>query len=178
MNLLPFIELKSDRLLLRRITHADVDMILFLRSDVEVNRYIKRVEQDKTRTKKDALKHIKKIDDGLDQKRFISWGISLVNMKDIVGTICLWNFSEDFLTAEIGYDLSPEFQKKGIMNEAIQMVLQYGFEALKLSTIEAYTHRDNENSKALLVRNGFLLNQNKVDANNVDNQIFQLVSPF
>lgn len=178
MNSFPFLELKSDRLLLRRITSSDVDMILFLRSDVEVNRFIKRAEKDKTKTKEDALKHIKMIDDGLDDKRFISWGICLLNMKDIVGTICLWNFSDDFLTGEIGYDLSPEFQKKGIMNEAMKMVLQYGFDTLKLSKIEAYTHRDNESSKALLLKNGFLLSQDKIDEDNVDNQIFQLLSPF
>ncbi len=176
MKLLPFIELKDNRLLLRRITKEDVEMILFLRSDEDVNAFIKRNEDDKTKSIEDALNFIVKIDDGLKANRFISWGISLIGSKAIVGTICLWNFSEDLLKAEIGYDLSPEFQKKGIMNDAMQLVLQYGFESLKLSRIEAYTHRDNESSKALLVRNGFLLNQNKTDEDNIDNQIFQLVS--
>ena len=62
----------------------------------------------------------------------------------------MWNFSSDRKTAELGYDLLPEFFNKGIMSEALQQVILFGQETLKLNTIEAYTHQDNSNSIKLL----------------------------
>jgi ribosomal-protein-alanine N-acetyltransferase len=71
----------------------------------------------KTKNKADAIKFIKEINEANKNNESISWGITLKNNHAIVGTICLWNFSNDNKIAEIGYDLSPTFQRKGIMDE-------------------------------------------------------------
>ena len=59
--------------------------------------------------------------------------------------------------AEVGYDLNPIFQRKGIMSEALNKVINFGFNELGLDNIEAYTHIQNENSKKLLEKNGFIV---------------------
>jgi ribosomal-protein-alanine N-acetyltransferase len=41
------------------------------------------------------------------------------------------------------------------MREAFLKVVAFGFETLKLKTIEAHTHPDNESSIKLLVKNNF-----------------------
>ena len=86
----------------------------------------------------------------------------------------MWNFSEDRKTAEVGYDLSPKSQGKGIMNESLKGVLEFGFANLKLELIEAYTHQKNEPSKKMLERNGFELLVDKKDTDNQDNVVYQI----
>ena len=81
----------------------------------------------------------------------------------MIGSICLWNFSEDQKTAEIGYDLSPDYQGKGIMHESLCRIIEFGFQNLNLEFIEAFTHYKNEPSKKLLENNGFKLVPGKKD---------------
>jgi len=108
----PFPEIKSERLFLRKIEETDCDVILFLRSDEAVTKFIERPENRKTKNISDAIKFIKELDEYLETNKSISWGITLKNDPKIIGTICLWNFSKDKKTAEVGYDLNPDFQKK------------------------------------------------------------------
>jgi ribosomal-protein-alanine N-acetyltransferase len=48
--------------------------------------------------------------------------------------------------AEIGYELLPSFQGKGIMHEAISEVIEFGFQEMQLQTIEAWSKIENFNS--------------------------------
>lgn len=52
--------------------------------------------------------------------------------------------------------LYPDAEGKGLMQEALSAVIEYGFATLKLKSIEAYTHKDNSRSTALLIRNFFV----------------------
>jgi len=175
MNIQTFPEIKTKRLILRKIEESDSDIILFLRSDKTINKFIERPEHRKTKNIADALKHIKKLNTETKKNKSISWGISLNNNTKIIGTICLWNFSKDYKTAEVGYDLNPVFQKKGIMSEALNSVVNFGFTKLNIDKIEAFTHIQNENSKRLLVKNGFNFVKGRKDYDNLSNIIFEIV---
>jgi len=176
MKFSPFPELISNRLILRSIKESDCDTILFLRSDMEVNKFIQRPEHRQTNTKSDALKFIKQLSENSQNGISISWGITLKNEPQIIGTICLWNFSKDHKTGEVGYDLKPEFQNKGIMNEALNLIIDFGFNKLKLYKIEAFTDHKNESSKKLLEKNRFQFIENRKDYENTSNIIFELVN--
>lgn len=174
MNFKPFPEINTERLLLRKIETSDCDVVLFLRSDEAVNKYIERPENRKTKNLSDALKFIKELNGYLETGKSIAWGIALKNDPEIIGTICLWNFSDNNKIAEVGYDLHPKFQGKGIMNESLKMIINYGFGKLKLNKIEAFTQAENVNSRNLLVKNGFQLIKNRKDSDNELNVIFEL----
>ncbi len=165
----PIIETK--RLTLRPLEDTDSAAIRFLRSDQTVNQFIKR---PKTDTLQDALNFIDKIKNGIHQGDWIFWGITVKSNLNVIGTICLWNFSDDQKMAEIGYDLHPKHQQKGIMSEALQSILKYGFETLQLDQIEAFTHKDNLSSKHLLKKNNFNHIENRIDKNNTNNMIFTI----
>ena len=60
------------------------------------------------------------------------------------------------------------------MSEALNLIIDYGFNQLKLHKIEAYTHRDNKRSKKLLETNGFQLIKFRTDSDNAYNVIFEL----
>lgn len=176
MELKSFPTLTTERLLLREIKLSDSDVILFLRSDETVTKFIERPENRKTRNIADARKFIKEIDKYFQTNRSITWGITLKNDPGLIGTICLWNFSKDHKIAEVGYDLDPKFQKQGIMNEALKETIRYAFQKLKLEKIEAFTHNENHDSKRLLGKNGFRFVENRKDLNNESNVIFELNS--
>ena len=156
MKLKYFSEIKSERLLLRKIEESDWEVVLFLRSDKTITKFIERPENRKTKNKS------------------ISWGITIKTNPQIIGTICLWNFSKDNKIAEVGYDLKLEFQGNGIMSEALNCIINFGFNELKLDKIEAFTHTKNENSKRLLEKCEFLLNEDRKDRENDSNVIFEL----
>ena len=62
--------------------------------------------------------------------------------------------------AEIGYELHPDFQGKGLMQEAISTVTDYGFNKMNLKVITAFTHINNLRSTNVLLKNNFLLDKN------------------
>lgn len=169
---IPFPILITERLNLRKILPADLDRIHYFRSDKEINKYIKRVPQ----TRKMTIEHIEKITSDFRTDKSISWGITTKESNELIGSICLWNFSEDKKTAEVGYDLDPKFQGQGIMSEALKAILDFGFNQKGFETIEAYTDYRNIPSKKLLKQHGFIPNSAKKDSDNQHNEIYYLNS--
>ncbi len=170
-----FPEIKTQRLLLRKIETSDSDVILFLRSDETVTKFIERPEKERTKNESDAIEFIKKINKAYENNKSISWGITLKSNTKIIGTICLWNFSKNNKIAEVGYDLNPEFQRIGIMSEVLKRIIDFGFNELRLDKIVAFTHKENVNSKILLEKNGFQFKDNRKD--NSSNIIFEIEKP-
>jgi len=169
MNTVP--ELKTERLTLRPLVDSDREAIRFLRSNEEINQYIKR---QRTNTDEDVTNFITRINNQTKKGEILFWCITKKDTTLTIGTICLWKFSKDFKTAEIGYDLHPKSHGQGIMSEALYCVLDYGFETLHLDTIEAYTHKDNIPSKKLLKNNNFRYHKDKKDEGNLNNSIFSI----
>jgi ribosomal-protein-alanine N-acetyltransferase len=144
--------LETDRILLRALNNSDAGALLKLRSDEQVNRYLNRPP---TTTIADAQAFIDKILNAGSTY----WAIRLKNAPGLIGTICLWNFDTEKSMAEIGYELMPDHQGKGIMNDALQAIIGYCFDELQLRILAAVTHPDNEASAKLLKRNGFELDE-------------------
>jgi ribosomal-protein-alanine N-acetyltransferase len=174
MNFKPFPEIITERLLLRKLKTSDCDVILFLRTDKNVTKYIERPDHRKTKNISQARILIEEFDSCIEANHSITWGITLKNTRQIVGTICLWNFSQNKKTAEVGYDLHPILQNKGIMSEALKGIVSFGFKELNLDKIVAFTHTDNLYSKKLLEKQGFHHNVNRKDLENKSNIIFEL----
>lgn len=167
----PFPVLQTSRLQLRAFSEEDYEQVFFLRSDKEVNRYIKRVYPKKI---EEAAAFVNKVQSSMKNGENVNWAICQKEDLKMMGSICLWNFSSDHKTGEVGYDLHPDYQNTGYMNEAIKAVLRFGFEELHLDHIKAFTHHSNENSKKLLMNNGFVILPDEKDDDNKDNIILSL----
>ncbi len=153
LSFTPFPVLTTNRLILRRLEDTDDHQIFLLRTNDRVNEYIPRTKQ---RSVKEAQEFIHKMNEGVDECKWIFWAINRKGSSELAGTICLWNFSEDKSNAEVGYELHPAFQGQGIMDESLKKVLEFGFHDLNLTMVQAYTHKDNVNSTKLLLKNGFV----------------------
>ena len=166
-----FPELSSERLLLRKIRIQDAAEIYFLRSNPEINKFILRTP---TKSIEEAKSFINDRLNDITSNKVYFWAITLKDNPKLIGSICLWNFNKDKTIAEVGYDLHPDFQKKGIMNESLQLVLDFGFKQLQLKTIEAFTHKENMGSIQLLKCNHFKHEENRIDEGFPHNIIFSL----
>jgi ribosomal-protein-alanine N-acetyltransferase len=163
--------IETDRLILKEINESHVEDILKIRSNETINQFVKR---NSPKTNYDALQFILTIKERTQSGQTLYLGITYKNQPNLIGTICLWNFSEDRKTAEVGYELLPDYHRKGIMSEALTAVLDYGFNKLHLQEILAITHKLNENSKGLLLKHNFVLEENREDEDFPDNIIFSL----
>ncbi len=152
-NFLPFPTLETERLLLRRVNLEDVEEIFILRSDPIINKNSLRPLITK---KEEALEFIEKLEKSLLENEGIAWMICEIEKpKKVIGHIGIWRLIKEHYRGEIGYLLHTDFQGKGIMSEAIKVVIDYGFNQLKLHTIEAQVSPKNQPSQNVLERNGF-----------------------
>lgn len=153
VNFNPFPVLETSRLKLRRITADDVMPIFKLRSDPQAMKYVPR---PLAVTPEDALKHIQMIDQKVIENEGINWAITIKGNDDFIGIIGLFVIKKEDFRAEIGYMLLPEHHNNGYVSEAIERVLEYGFQGLKLHSVEAIIDPDNIASEKVLQKNGFI----------------------
>ncbi|MDP9048734.1 MAG: GNAT family N-acetyltransferase [Bacteroidota bacterium] len=153
INFNSFPNLSTPRLILRRISPDDAVDLFPLRADWNVMQYISR---PLAKSVGDAKKLISIIDDSLIKNEGVTWAITLKSDDRLIGTIGYWKIVKEHHRAEIGYLLAPACQGKGIMHEALEKVLAYGFEVLKLHSVEAVVAPLNTSSIKLLERNGFI----------------------
>lgn len=163
--------IKTSRLILNKIELSDADTVFFLKSHPEVMRYIKR---DPYTEMQQAVDNIEIITKKLETRESVDWALRHSDTNEMIGSICLWNFSKDRKTAEMGYAMKPNFHGNGYMDEAMKAIINYGFDKENLSLIEAFTSQYNESSKKLLLKNGFVHNPSRKDEDNLDNFIFEL----
>jgi [ribosomal protein S5]-alanine N-acetyltransferase len=154
---MPFPILATERLALRQLQHTDDQEIFTLRSDSEINKYLDR---QLANTIDDARNFIDKI----IKNNALYWAVTLSDKNILVGTCCLFGFSEENTKCEIGFELLTSFQGKGIMTEALKKVIEYAFNTIKVQKIEAFVHKDNTSSIKLLEHLSFS-NSNEHDPN-------------
>ena len=153
-----FPELTTERVLLRQLRESDAIAISRLRSDDSVNRYIDRAKE---LGKDAALAFISKINDSLRSGKCFYWAVCLKNDPGLIGTVCVFNLTEDKTVAELGYELSPDHQRKGIASEAVKRVIDFAFNTAGLGALEACVHQENESSINLLLKNDFIAEPDK-----------------
>jgi [ribosomal protein S5]-alanine N-acetyltransferase len=158
----PFPILMTERLTLRQLAISDEQEIFTLRSDSEINKYLDRQVSNSI---EDARNFINKVNENINKNDSLYWAITLGDKNILVGTICLFGFSDDNGKCEIGYELLTNFQGQGIMKEAAEKVINYAFNTIKVQKIEAFLHRDNRSSIKLLDKFSFR-NSNEPDKTN------------
>jgi len=153
INFNPFPLLTTSRLVLRQISHKDAAALYELRADEKVMEYI-----DKPRATEigDAVALIEKVMDALTYNEGITWALCTADDLTMIGTIGFWRFRKEHYRAEIGYLLKPAYHGKGIMYEALQAVIDFGFQSLHLHSIEAIVNPANISSIGILEKNGFV----------------------
>jgi len=153
LNFTPFPVITTQRLVLRQLQDNDVHELFALRTDERVNRFLDRPLPGSLNDVREFIANVNQI---TRDNEGLYWVITRKNEDKLLGTIGLRNFELEQHQAEIGYELHPDHQGQGFMQEAMTHVLAYGFSRLSLQAIMADTDPGNLRSVQLLERHGFV----------------------
>ncbi|MCJ8010282.1 GNAT family N-acetyltransferase [Paenibacillus sp. KQZ6P-2] len=147
-----FPELTTERLRLREITPQDEERIFDCFSNYEAMRYY---GQDPFHHLEEAGKLITFFADSYRDKRGIRWGMERKEEPGLIGTIGFNAWSPKHRRADIGYEIHPDYWRKGYASEAAEAIIAYGWGVMNLARIGAVVYTDNAASNAMLVKLGF-----------------------
>jgi len=146
--------LETQRLFLRRIESKDAEVFFRLYSDYDVMKYFGR-EMFTSIIQGEEKVLIENA--AFENKEAVRWAITLKPKDEMIGSGGFWKINKEHYRAEIGYDLLPEYHRKGIMTEALRAMIDFGFLKMKLHSIEANTDPKNLPSNKMLEKLGFKL---------------------
>lgn len=147
-----FPNLETDRLVLREILPCDTDAVYAIFSNGDVTKYYGLTTFGKV---DQAEKLIEAFSSNFQTKKGIRWGIELKGVPGLIGTIGFNLWSPVHKRAEVGYDIHPDFWRKGYASEAVAKIVEYGFQEMELTRIGATVFVENEGSSQLLMKQGF-----------------------
>ena len=149
-----FPTLHTERLHLRQLQPSDAQALFAIKSDPEVT---KHYGQEPHQSVDDTLRWIQELKVSYQQRQDVAWGVTLKNDERVIGACTLWNLDSSYHHGEIGYELHPAYERRGIMTEAVSAILTFAFNDLGLHRVEATPFADNPPSQSLLLRLGFVL---------------------
>ena len=147
----PIIDL-DDTLVLREQTLEDTENFFRYYTDPDVGQYILA---SKPATLIEASREVQYCRNLFYTKQGVYWTIAKKSDNQMIGAIGLY-MNNMHHRAEITYDLSKEYWRKGITKKAIQAVVKFAFEKMNLARIEAVTRKENVASSELLKSAGFI----------------------
>ncbi|WP_064971715.1 GNAT family N-acetyltransferase [Ornithinibacillus californiensis] len=142
----------TSRLTLIEIEQQHVGAIFDILSKDDVTRYYGRESMKTIDEAEELVNHFHMLFQG---GRGIRFGIVWKETQEFIGTIGIHNYSPAMKRAEIGFELHPDFWRKGILSEALASILEYCFVELGLYRVGAITFPDNLASNRLLEKAGF-----------------------
>jgi len=102
---------------------------------------------------------------------------------ELIGYVGFWKWVREHFRAEVGFALLPAYWGKGIMYEALDAIIKFGFEKMNLHRIEADVNPDNIPSIKLLEKLNF--KQEAYYKENIflngkfcDSAIYSLLNPY
>ena len=152
MNFVPMKELETARLNLRRLRFEDLhDYYERITSDGDVTRYlILEPHQDIGETLEELQNTLECYEEGGCYR----WGIALKEDDSLIGVFALVRFDKEAESCSFAYMLSEKFWGRGYGTEALRAGIDFAFEDLKVSKVEADHFAENEASGAVMRRCG------------------------
>lgn len=129
------------------------------------------------------IEWIKKLEEEAKEDQQYYFGIFLTDNQKLIGTINLFQVLRGSLqSAFIGYFLDRKHNGKGYTTEAVKLIVEYGFNHLKLHRIEAGVMPHNIPSIRVLEKGGFhkegIAKKNvKINGNWEDHQVLAIINP-
>ena len=127
-------ELETERLLLRRMRLVDAEDMYEYARQTEVTRYLLWSPHPDIAHTQDYLRYIAS---RYATGSFYDWAMVLKKNGKMIGTCGFTAFDCPNDSAEIGYVLNPAYRGLGLIPEAVEAVLDFGFDRLLLHRVEA-----------------------------------------
>lgn len=146
-------KLQTNRLFLRPITVGDAPALFEARGDAEVMRYWDwPAQKDVAAVERVFAKHTPELTSG----RTRWWAVALSPDGPAIGECDLSEIDTHHNRAEVGFLFARRHWGKGYAREAMECVIDYGFNDLGLERLWARCHDGNTASVRLLENLGFI----------------------
>lgn len=161
--------LQSARLKIRKMDFSDVDDIFEMDSDPEVHRYI---ENCPVTSRDEIIEVVKILNIQYKETGVGRWALERKDSGEVIGWCGLkliksMNKHENFY--ELGYRLKRKHWKKGYTTEACRAIIDYGRNILNLERIYAIIDPENQASRNVLQKLGFVYIENfKLDNRDIE----------
>ena len=161
--------IETNRFYLRTFQETDAFHLFSLNSDCEVLKYTGDVPFE---TVDDALEFIKNyrayLDFGMGR-----WAVILKENNAFLGW-CGLKYNPKTEQVDLGFRFFQKYWNKGYATEASKAWLEYGFNTMKIKTMNAYTHAQNGASNHVLQKVGFQFIEDYPDTHGVTWKWWQL----
>ncbi len=156
-------EIPTDRLLLRRFRHADLDAFVAYRSDESVARF---QSWDQSFSKADAERFLAEDSNVApgEPGRWLQIAIEERGTGNLCGDCAVRVTTEQQRTAELGVTLAPHCQNHGIASEASAATVDWLFDEQDMHRVYAQVDDRNKAAHRLLERLGFRLEGRLIEA--------------
>jgi len=147
-------EIRTERLILRRFEHSDVDdMLNYWISDPQIQSlYCEPVYTSKPEVQALLDKYIS----SYEKCDYYRWAVILKETSECIGQIAFFLMDSTNHFAEIEYCIGSKFQRKGFATEAARAVVRFGFKQIHLHKIQISHKSNNTPSKKVIENCGFI----------------------
>ncbi len=146
--------LETERLILRKMTMDDTEDMFEYASDPEISIHSTWESHISIEATRDFLERIMK---AYEENQVAGWGVVLKENNKLIGTSGYVNWSTNHNRAEIGYAISRSLWNKGLMTEAVNEVIRFGFNKMELNRIEARCKLENIGSERVMQKVGMTM---------------------
>lgn len=146
--------LETERLLLRKLMMEDAEDLFKYASEPSVSRFM---PWGVHKTIDDSKGFLASILEAYERQQKLTWAIQLKQTGKMIGTIDYVSWQPKRSKAEIAYTLSHEYWGRGLMKEAADGLLAFGFKEMGLNKIEAPIMLENTQSRRLAEKLGMKL---------------------
>ncbi|HAN21058.1 MAG: GNAT family N-acetyltransferase [Clostridiales bacterium GWF2_36_10] len=148
-----FIDLETDRLILKLISAEDRDFIFSQFSNDVVNRYLFDAEPLIDLNDADEIINFYIQPEPREQNR---WILIRKSDKRKIGTCGFHCWNKEKGMVDVGYDLKESYWGQGYMQEAMRTIISFASEKMNISRINACISVDNQKSILFVEKSGFL----------------------
>jgi [ribosomal protein S5]-alanine N-acetyltransferase len=147
----PFPILQTERLLLRQFTDSDLEHVYQGLSHPDIIQYygVRYDSLEATKAQMQFFADLEKDGTGL------WWAVCSPDNSNFYGAGGINGLSKTHRKAEVGFWLLCDYWGKGIMTEALPLIIQYGFEHMGLHRVEGIVEPENISCKRALGKLGF-----------------------
>ena len=143
--------LESERLLLRELSISDAESMYYYAKEDTVTEYV-LFETHKSIN--DSLTFINQAIEKYANADYYVWAIELKKNKHFIGSCGIHDIDRMNRSAELGYIISHDYWNQGIATEAGNLLMDFGFNNLKLHRIYARYFEGNEASRRVMEKLG------------------------
>jgi [ribosomal protein S5]-alanine N-acetyltransferase len=144
-------DLKTSRLLLRRVRESDSKDMFEYTSNNDITKYLSWYPHSEIAQTEKYIAHL--ISEYVMKDRF-AWAIEFSELNKFIGIVRIFDVSLVNKRGELSYILNPAFQGRGIALEAIKTVIDFCFGEVGLNRIQAKCTPDNLPSERVIQKLG------------------------